>query len=144
MLQSNSSYNFLFICFLDLNLTILTARPETPAETLPSGSSKIEDDIAMSLLDLSKTPIHGTPTPKPAMRTSAPDFTRMDSLIGALRANVETAQTNLPKAQPMSPIVSGSGSVVSMSGQNQSSLSTMPRSCSASGKHCNSLTILTA
>ena len=29
----------------------------------PKSSTEIEDDAARSLLDLSKTPVHGTPTP---------------------------------------------------------------------------------
>lgn len=50
---------------LDLNLTISTSKAkQLDVNSEPMSSKEIEDDIARSLLDLSKTPVHGTPTPQ--------------------------------------------------------------------------------
>ena len=48
-----------FYLFVDLNLTLNAGELQGKETNLGRCT---EDDVAMSLLDLSKTPVHGTPT----------------------------------------------------------------------------------
>lgn len=63
--QTNVSLTETTIVYcIDLNLTVSTIKArQLDVTSGPKSSNKIEDDIARSLLDLSKTPVHGTPTP---------------------------------------------------------------------------------